>query len=99
MPFILLTALQFCLSQNKRPSSKKAEERQGACLSHHTFALFIIKTNIETCCIPAQRGQGSESCNWYFFTHQILNVCFVVGVGGGRERRQTEVASSGRKSC
>jgi len=51
-------------SQNKRLSSKRAKERQGAYLSHDTFALFTIKTNIETCCIPARRGQGSESCNW-----------------------------------
>lgn len=56
MPFILLTIL--LKSQNKKPSSKKEEERKGAQLSQSTFALFIIKTNIETCYIPAYVGKA-----------------------------------------
>lgn len=61
-PFFSINRFTVLLkSQNKMPSSKKAEQRRGTQLSHHTFASFIIKTNTETCCIPALDGQGSES--------------------------------------
>lgn len=75
-------------SQNKRPSSKKVEERRGARLSQSsTFALFIVKTNIETCCIPAYVGKAQLQLVTLYSSEPDCVFCCGQREGGGTTDR------------